>query len=114
EAMDRLGQSGKVRYAGGSHYSASQMTHTGPHAGDHRLAPWVCAQNKWNLLDGLDDPALIAASRALGFGIIPYQPLASSVLTGKYRPGEEPPKGTRAGDFPRFRPDVTDARLAAV
>ena len=114
EAMDRLVRDGKVRYVGGSNYAAWQMKQTITYANDHHIAPWVCAQNKWNLIDGLDDPTLVDASRALGFGIIPYQPLASSVLTGKYRVGEEPPKGTRAGDFPRFRPDVTDARLAAV
>lgn len=114
EAMDRLVRDGKVRYIGGSNYAAWQMAQANGYSASHALAPWVCAQNKWNLIDGLDDPTLVPASRALGFGIIPYQPLASSVLTGKYRVGEEPPSGTRAGDFPRFRPDVTDARLEAV
>ena len=114
EAMDRLVRDGKVRYAGGSNYAAWQTAVAHGYAAHRGLAPWVCAQNRWNVIDGIDDPTLLAASRALGFGIIPYQPLASSVLTGKYRRGEEPPKGTRAGDFPRFRPDVTDARLDAV
>jgi aryl-alcohol dehydrogenase-like predicted oxidoreductase len=114
EAMDRLVRDGKVRYVGGSNYRAAQMAYAVGYARRHDLAPWVCAQNKWNLIDGIDDPALVDAARADGFGIIPYQPLASSVLTGKYRIGEEPPKGTRAGDFARFRPDVTTARLEAV
>jgi aryl-alcohol dehydrogenase-like predicted oxidoreductase len=114
EAMDRLVRDGKVRYVGGSNYTASQMTEAVEYSAGHDLARWVCAQNKWNLIDGPDDPALVDAARAKGFGIIPYQPLASSVLTGKYRVGEEPPKGTRAGDFARFRPDVTPARLEAV
>jgi aryl-alcohol dehydrogenase-like predicted oxidoreductase len=114
EAMDRLVREGKVRYAGGSNYAAWQMALARGHAERNGLAPWISAQNKWNLIDGLDDPTLEAAARSLGFGIIPYQPLASSVLTGKYRKGEEPPKGTRAGDFARFRPDVTPERLEAV
>ena len=114
EAMDRLVRDGKIRYAGASNYAAWQMAEAHGISAARGLAPWVCAQNKWNLLDGIDDPTLLPASRALGFGIIPYQPLASSVLTGKYRIGEEPAKGTRAGDFPRFRPDVTEARLRAV
>ena len=114
EAMDRLVRDGKVRYVGGSNYAAWQMAHAVDHSAQHDLARWVCAQNKWNLIDGPDDPTLADAAKALGFGIIPYQPLASSVLTGKYRPGVEPPKGTRAGDFARFRPDVTPARLEAV
>src|SRR5258706_4567551 len=114
EAMDRLVRDGKIRYAGASNYAAWQMAEAHGISAARGPAPWVCAQNKWNLLDGIDDPTLLPASRALGFGIIPYQPLASSVLAGKYRIGEEPAKGTRAGDFPRFRPDVTEARLRAV
>jgi aryl-alcohol dehydrogenase-like predicted oxidoreductase len=54
------------------------------------------------------------AARELGFGLIPYQPLAAGVLTGKYQRGAEPPAGTRAGDVSRFRRDVTDQRVAAV
>jgi aryl-alcohol dehydrogenase-like predicted oxidoreductase len=114
EAMDRLVRDGKVRYAGGSNYAAWQIADANGIASRRGLSQWICAQNRWNLIDGIDDPTLIDAARALGFGIVPYQPLASSVLTGKYRRGEEPPKGTRAGDFARFRPDVTDARLEAV
>jgi len=114
EAMDRLVQDGKVRYAGGSNYAAWQMAIAHGIAERRGLAPWVCAQNRWNVIDGLEDPTLVDAARAFGFGVIPYQPLASSVLTGKYRSGEEPAPGTRAHDFPRFRPDVTEPRLAAV
>jgi aryl-alcohol dehydrogenase-like predicted oxidoreductase len=114
EAMDRLVRDGKVRYAGGSNYAAWQMAYAHGYAQRRGLRQWVCAQNKWNLIDGLDDPTLLAAAKPLGFGIIPYQPLASSVLTGKYTKGVEPAKGTRAADFPRFRPDVTPGRLDAV
>ena len=114
EAMDRLVRDGKVRYGGGSNYAAWQMAQLHEISVRRGMSPWVCAQNRWNVIDGIDDPTLLPASRALGFGIIPYQPLASGVLTGKYRRGEEPPKGTRAGDSPRFRREVTDARLAAV
>lgn len=114
EAMDQLVRDGKVRYVGGSNYAAWQMAQVQGISVRRGLARWVCAQNRWNLVDGIDDPTLLPASRALGFGIIPYQPLASGVLTGKYRRGEEPPTGTRAGDGARFRGEVTDARLAAV
>lgn len=114
EAMDRLVQDGKVRYVGGSNYAAWQMAQLQAINDRRGLAPWVCAQNKWNLIDGIDDPTLLPASRALGFGIIPYQPLSSGVLTGKYRRGQEPAKGTRAGDVARWRAEITDARLAAV
>jgi aryl-alcohol dehydrogenase-like predicted oxidoreductase len=114
EAMDRLVQDGKVRYVGGSNYAAWQMAHAHGISERRRLARWICAQNKWNLVDGLADASLLDAARELGFSILPYQPLASSVLAGKYRVGEEPAKGTRAADFPRFRGDLTDDRVRAV
>jgi aryl-alcohol dehydrogenase-like predicted oxidoreductase len=114
EAMDRLVRDGKVRYVGASNYRSWQIAHALGYASAHGLARWACAQNRWNLIDGIDDDTLLQASRELSFGIIPYQPLASSVLGGKYRAGEEPQKGTRAADFPRFRADVTEVRLAAV
>jgi aryl-alcohol dehydrogenase-like predicted oxidoreductase len=114
EAMDRLVREGKVRYVGGSNYPAWQMAQGHGISERRGLARWICAQNKWNLIDGLADPTLLDAARELGFGILPYQPLASSVLAGKYRVGEEPATGTRAADFPRFRPDLTDERVRAV
>ncbi len=113
-AMDDLVRQGKVRYVGGSNYQAWQMAQAlgiGERGG---LAPWISAQNRWNVVDGLDDPTLLPAARELGFGIIPYMPLASGILTGKYRAGEPPAPGTRAGDIPRIGERLTDERLRAV
>ncbi len=45
---------------------------------------------------------------------MPYTPLASGILTGKYRKGAEPEAGTRAADLPRVRERITDAKLDAV
>ena len=78
------------------------------------LDSWIVAQNRWNLLDGLDSPELEDAAEALGFGIIPYTPLASGLLTGKYERGEEPAPGTRLGDIEYMRGGMTDERLARV
>jgi len=81
--MDQLVRDGKVRYIGASNYSALQTTQ-GHWISERRgLARWVNAQNSFNLLDGPDDPQLPEASRALGFGLIPYMPLAAGVLSGK-------------------------------
>lgn len=114
EAMDRLVRDGKVRYVGASNYSAWEMTRARWISDRAHLARWISAQNRFNLLDGLDDPHLLDAGRALGFGLIPYMPLAAGVLSGKYRRGEAPSAGTRAGDLDRFRREVTDERMAAV
>lgn len=115
EAMDRLVREGKVRYVGGSNYSAAQMVEVDELTADGRLARWTSAQNRFNLLDGLDDPPLLATAGQLRLGIIPYMPLASGMLTGKYRPGTPPPPGTRAGDEdPTMLREVTQAKLEAV
>ncbi len=113
-AMDDLVRQGKVRYLGCSNYQAWEMVRALGIGDKVGLTPWISVQPKWNLLEGLDDPTLLPACRELGIGIIPYTPLASGILTGKYRRGEEPPKGTRLGDIAQVRQRLTDAKLAAV
>jgi 1-deoxyxylulose-5-phosphate synthase len=113
DAFDRLVRDGKVRYLGGSNYAAWQMAEVAGIAERRGLQPWTSAQNRFNLLDGLDDPSLLPAARRLGFGLLPYMPLASGVLSGKYRPGEPPPPGTKAADLPRIRAELTADRLQA-
>lgn len=113
-AMDDLVRQGKVRYIGGSNYAAWQMVQALGISQRQGLTSWVSMQPRWNMLDGLDDPHLLAACRACGVGIIPYTPLASGILTGKYRPGEAPAEGTRAADIATVRQRLTEAKLQAV
>jgi aryl-alcohol dehydrogenase-like predicted oxidoreductase len=110
-AMDDLVRQGKVRYIGCSNYAAWEVAHG--HAICERLGlnRWVAAQNRWNLLDGLSDPELDRAAATLGIGIIPYTPLASGILTGKYRRGMEPVSGTRFADLPAIRDRLTENKL---
>ncbi|HWK80850.1 MAG TPA: aldo/keto reductase, partial [Thermomicrobiales bacterium] len=77
-----------------------------------KLDRWVAVQNRWNLLDGLDSPELEQAAEFLGIGIIPYTPLASGILTGKYTRGQEPEAGTRFADLAAIRGRLTDEKLA--
>jgi 1-deoxyxylulose-5-phosphate synthase len=112
--LDDAVRQGKVRYLGCSNYTAWQLAQTMGVGKLHGFDPWVSAQNRWNLLEGLDDPHLLPASRSLGIGIIPYTPLASGIMTGKYRQGEEPPAGTRAGDMAGVRQRLNDAKIAMV
>lgn len=113
-AMDDLVRQGKVRYIGCSNFPAWQVAQGLGISDRLQLAPWISAQNRWNLLDGLSDPELVPASRALGVGIIPYTPLASGILTAKYQGSGEPPAGTRLGDLPAVRHRLTAAKQAAV
>ena len=111
-AMDDLVRQGKVRYIGCSNFRAWEVAYGMGASRLQRLEHWAAVQNRWNLLDGLDSPELDQAAAALGLGIIPYTPLASGILTGKYRRGEEPEAGTRIGDFSRMRERLTDDKLA--
>ena len=112
-AMDDLVRAGKVRYLGCSNYRAWEVAYGVGVCKELRLDRWVAAQNRWNLLDGLDSPELEQAAWALGIGVVPYTPLASGILTGKYRQGEEPAAGTRLGDLEGIRSRLTDEKLAA-
>jgi aryl-alcohol dehydrogenase-like predicted oxidoreductase len=113
-AMDDMVRQGKVRYLGCSNHAAWQLTYAVGISERLGLNRWISVQPYFNLLVELSDPTLIDACRALGVGVIPYRPLASGILTGKYRSGEEPAPGTRAGDLSFIRKEVTDARLVVV
>lgn len=113
-AMEDLVRDGKVRYIGCSNFRAWEVAHGIGVSREIGSQGWVAAQQRWNLLDGLDSPELEEAAEALGVGIVPYTPLASGILTGKYRKGAEPEAGTRAADLPRVRERITDAKLDAV
>jgi len=94
-ALDDLVRSGKVRYIGCSNFAAWQVVEAQWTARTHHLVPFISAQNEYNLLDRRIERELVPACKAYGLGILPYFPLASGFLTGKYRPGQPPPPGTR-------------------
>lgn len=101
-ALDDLVRAGKVRYIGCSNYDAWQVADAQWVARSRHLTPFVSAQNQYNLLERRIERDLVPACEKFGLGILPYFPLASGFLTGKYRPGEAPPEGTRlAGAGPR-------------
>jgi aryl-alcohol dehydrogenase-like predicted oxidoreductase len=91
EAVDQ----GKVREIGCSNFTAAMLDDAAKVAADNGLRPFVNAQNNYSLLErGIEDDALPAIER-LGMTLMPYFPLASGVLTGKYTRGEAAPEGTR-------------------
>ena len=103
-AMDELVQAGKVRFIGSSNFSAGQVEEAGEASASRGLARFVTAQNRYSLLDREVERDLVPACERLGVGVIPYFPLASGLLTGKYRRGEPAPEGTRLAG----RLDVSD------
>ncbi len=95
EALSDLVRAGKVRYIGCSNFAAWQMVDALWISRTDHLASYISAQNQYNLLERRIETELAPACRQFGIGILPYFPLASGLLTGKYRRGAEPPAGTR-------------------
>ena len=94
-ALDDIVRAGKVRYIGNSNFAGWQIVEAAWVAKTERLPPFVSAQNEYNLLQRRIETEVVPAAQRYGLGVIPYFPLASGFLTGKYRPGEPPPPGTR-------------------
>jgi aryl-alcohol dehydrogenase-like predicted oxidoreductase len=103
EALDKLVRAGKVREIGNSNFSGEQIDDAQAVSERSGFARFVSAQNHFNLLhrDPLRD--VVPACVRDGLGILPYFPLASGLLTGKYRRGELPPEGTRLSQLPEDR-----------
>lgn len=100
-ALEDLVRSGKVRYIGSSNYAAWQVVEAHFAARENNTSPYISAQNEYSLLERSPEKELIPAIQKYGVGLLPFFPLASGFLTGKYRPGEPAPEGSRlAGASP--------------
>jgi aryl-alcohol dehydrogenase-like predicted oxidoreductase len=98
-AMHELVVEGKVRYLGTSNLPAWQVADAVWVARTEHLTPFVSEQSEYSLLRRGAEAELLPACAAHGVGFLPYFPLASGLLTGKYRRGEQAPEGSRlAGD----------------
>jgi aryl-alcohol dehydrogenase-like predicted oxidoreductase len=94
-ALDELVRAGKVRYVGHSNLNAAQVEEVDALCRERGFARPVSAQNQYSLLHRDAEQELLPTCERLGIGVLPYFPLASGLLTGKYRRGEQRPEGTR-------------------
>jgi aryl-alcohol dehydrogenase-like predicted oxidoreductase len=101
-ALDDLIRQGKVRYIGCSNFAAWQMTEASWTARLAGLNGFVSCQDEYSLVHRAPEAELIPAARKLGFGMLPYFPLASGLLTGKYRRNAPLPAGTRLASTQRL------------
>lgn len=94
-ALDDLVREGKVRYVGSSNLAGWQIVDADWVARSTGSARFVSAQNAYSLLSREAEREVLPAARHAGVGLLPYFPLASGLLTGKYRRGAPAPAGTR-------------------
>lgn len=105
-ALDDLVRAGKVREVGCSNFSVEQLDDAEHAARAGGLARFVSVQNEYSLLRrGPERWGVLDACARLDLAFLPYFPLASGVLTGKYRRHQPPPPGTRLAAMPAERVD---------
>ncbi len=99
-ALDDLVKTGKVRFIGCSNLSAAQLEEAQRVAGRNHLTSFISCQDEYNLLERGVEKDLLPAMHKYGLSLLPYFPLASGLLTGKYKHGAPLPPGTRLADNP--------------
>ena len=109
-ALGELADEGKIRAFGVSNLDAGQLREAAA-VGDERLA---ALQNEYSLIEREAERELLPLCREHGIGFVPYFPLASGLLTGKFRRGEAPPPNTRLASRPERLTDAAFDRVEAL
>ena len=94
-ALDDLQKQGKVRFIGCSNFSAAQIDEAMKVSAQSNLAAFVSSQDEYSLLVRDEESSTVPVLQRAGLGLLPYFPLASGMLTGKYKRGQPGPKGAR-------------------
>ena len=98
ETLDGLIRAGKVRAIGASNFSAEQLREADRVARENSFRRFSAVQNRYSLLFREAEEEVLPTCDELGIGFVPFFPLAGGLLTGKYRPGEPGPAGSRLSD----------------
>jgi len=112
-ALSDLVHEGKVRYVGSSNFAGWQVADADWIARTKGYERFVSAQNNYNVIEREVEADLVPACQRFGVGLLPYFPLASGLLTGKYRRGEAPPEDTRLKVW-GMQAQLSDERFDAV
>ncbi len=114
--LAELRAEGKIREIGCTHFTAAELEQSHSAAVEHGLAPYPSVQNHYSLITR--DPetnGVFDTCERLGIRFVPYFPLESGLLTGKYRQGEPRPEGSRLASWgDRAAAFIDDEKLAAV
>ncbi|MCL5734792.1 MAG: aldo/keto reductase [Actinobacteria bacterium] len=114
EALGELITAGKIHFAACSNYDAGQIEEAAEVSRTLGRTPFVACQIHWNLLFREVEADLVPALLRHGIGMVPYFPLESGLLTGKYRMGQGLPQGSRLATNDRYRGLATADALAYV
>jgi aryl-alcohol dehydrogenase-like predicted oxidoreductase len=106
-ALDEFVREGKTRFAGCSNLTAEQLREVMEITERDGLTRIVALQNEYSLLQRSAESDVLPLCVEQGIGFVPYFPLASGLLTGKYRRGAEPPAGSRLEGRPERLTDET-------
>ena len=102
-ALDDLVRAGKVRYIGNSNFPAWRVAEAEYVARAMNVSRFVSCQDEYSLVVRDIEKDLLPAAQEYRLGLLPFFPLASGLLTGKYKKGETAPDDTRFGKVPRLR-----------
>jgi aryl-alcohol dehydrogenase-like predicted oxidoreductase len=100
--LDDLVRQGKVRYIGCSNHAAWKVVEAAWTSRTCNLHHFVSAQDQYSLVHRAPEKELMPALRQYGMGLLPYFPLASGLLTGKYKRNAAMPAGTRLANTQRL------------
>jgi aryl-alcohol dehydrogenase-like predicted oxidoreductase len=110
-ALDELVKEGKVRETGCSNYAGNHIDRCIGISEDNGIARWASAQNNYSLLERSPEDGVLPACERHGMGFLPYFPLASGLLTGKYSSKEDRPEGTRITMMAQAAPERAEQVL---
>ncbi|MDA8277526.1 MAG: aldo/keto reductase [Actinomycetota bacterium] len=100
DALNELVLEGKVRYIGSSNFAGWQIAQADHVAKERGTQRFIAAQNHYSMIKRFIEDEVIPAARHYRVGILPYYPLASGLLTGKFKKDQLPPTGTRLASRP--------------
>jgi aryl-alcohol dehydrogenase-like predicted oxidoreductase len=111
-ALNELVEAGTVRFIGCSNFDAEQLREAAAVAEREGYASFVSLQNEYSLLKrAAIEPEVLPECERLGVAVLPFFPLASGLLTGKYRRGERAPEGSRLSTRANIADEQTYDRL---
>ena len=113
-AFDDLIRRGSVRYIGCSNFAAWQVCKALWMSDRYGLPRYECVQPAYSPADRRIETELVPLCLDQGVGLIVYFPLAGGILTGKYKPGAQPPQGSRADKQPAFARRINEQNLVLV